>query len=402
MTTVTIALEAAAQTEFAPASAGERLHALDSLRATAMLLGIVLHAAASLALFPIPWPAHDVARGAGFDALLGFIHGFRMQVFFLMAGFFGHLVWRRRGTRAFLLQRAQRIGIPFVAGMILIVPAILLLWKWADSRTGSTFIEEQGRGLTLMSFPTAHLWFLEVLLILYLLAMAIAQLGRWPPVANRLARFDAAFDWLMRQPLKPLLLMVPTLALLWGGPRIPEIDNPGMRLLPAAGAVVYYGLFFAVGWWLHRRTHLVDAMRNWLGLYFATAAVAFIVLGGALQAAGKPGAVHNWTAIKLTALTAAALYSWCMTFAVTGLFLRIANGRRAWMRYLADASYWWYLCHVPIVMALQVWIADWPLNGWLKLLLILAATIAILLPSYHAMVRYTWVGRILNGARERS
>src|SRR5665647_2486807 len=98
-----------------------------------------------------------------------------------------------------------------------------------------------------------------------------------------------------------------------------------------------------------------------------------------------PGAARNWTAIKLTVLTASAIYAWCMTFAVTGLFLRIANGHRPWMRYLADASYWWYLWHVPIVMLLQIWIADWPLNGWLKLLLILTLTMAILLPSYHTM-----------------
>jgi glucans biosynthesis protein C len=72
-----------------------------------------------------------------------------------------------------------------------------------------------------------------------------------------------------------------------------------------------------------------------------------------------------------------------------------------WLSYLADASYWWYLWHLPIVMILQIWIADWSLNGWLKLLMILAVTVAILLPSYHTMVRYTFIGRILNGMRER-
>ncbi|MEO8655997.1 MAG: acyltransferase family protein, partial [Ramlibacter sp.] len=115
MTSLPIALEGAVHAAPAPVAAGQRLHALDSLRASAMLLGIVLHAAASLTLFPLPWPAHDVSRSAGFDALLGFIHGFRMQVFFFLAGFFGHLLWRRLGTRGFLLQRAKRIGVPFAA-----------------------------------------------------------------------------------------------------------------------------------------------------------------------------------------------------------------------------------------------------------------------------------------------
>ena len=105
--------------------------------------------------------------------------------------------------------------------------------------------------------------------------------------------------------------------------------------------------------------------------------------------------------IKFAALTPAAIYAWCMAFGVTALFMRIAGGHRAWVRYVADASYWWCLWHMPIVVLLQIWIADWPLNGWLMLLMILAVTIAILLPSYHTMVRFTFIGRIMNGVRER-
>jgi peptidoglycan/LPS O-acetylase OafA/YrhL len=361
----------------------------------------VLHASVSLALVPIAWPIRDVSSGEDFRALLGFIHGFRMQVFFLLAGFFGHLVWRRLGTRGFLKHRAQRIGIPFVAGMLIIVPVTVLLWAWADSRTGATLVAQRSAHSTLLSYPTGHLWFLEMLLILYVIAVALASLGEWPGVARGLPRIDAAFDWLLRQPLKPVLLALPTIALLWHGPQIPEVDDAGQRLFPSVGAVAYYGLFFAVGWWLHRRIHMVDAMRDWLLPYFAVAAVALVVLGGSMRAAVAPDAAQHWTAIKLAALAAAALYAWCMTFAVTGLFLRFAGGHRPWVRYVADASYWWYLWHIPIVMLLQIWMADWPVNGWLKLLLILVITIAILLPSYHAMVRYTFIGRVMNGPRER-
>jgi glucans biosynthesis protein C len=405
MTALTTALDVGVPPAAVTVGAGERFHALDSLRATAMLLGIVLHAAVSLTPVPIPWPARDVSRSESFIPLAGFIHGFRMQVFFFLAGFFAHLLWRRLGTRAFLRQRALRIGAPFVAGLLVLIPAILLLWTWADSRSGGTFVamarQQQGQAPSLLSYPTAHLWFLEMLLILYVLAVAVARLGQWRVVADCLPRIDAGFDWLMRQPLKPVMLAVPTFALLWLGPQIPEIDRAGMQLLPSMAAIAYYGLFFTVGWWMHRRLHLVDQMRNWLLPYFGLALAAFVLLGGGMKLSMSPGAAAHWTSIKFTALAAAALYSWCMTFAVTGLFLRFASGHRPWARYMADASYWWYLVHVPIVMAVQIWIADWPVNGWLKLLLILAVAGAVLLPSYHYLVRYTWIGRILNGPRLR-
>lgn len=41
------------------------------------------------------------------------------------------------------------------------------------------------------------------------------------------------------------------------------------------------------------------------------------------------------------------------------------------------------------------------LPGAIKFAFILAATVAVLLPTYHWLVRYTWIGQTLNGARLR-
>ena len=47
-----------------------------------------------------------------------------------------------------------------------------------------------------------------------------------------------------------------------------------------------------------------------------------------------------------------ALAIWTSTFAVIGLALRFMSGFSPVRRYLADASYWLYLIHMPIVLAL--------------------------------------------------
>ncbi|MBG9387762.1 acyltransferase family protein [Caenimonas aquaedulcis] len=401
MSVSTAVMGAPALAATAPAGQGERLHALDSLRATAMLLGIVLHGAASLTTIPIPWPVHDVSRSRAFDGMLGAIHGFRMQLFFLLAGFFAHLVWRRMGTRAFLRQRALRIGVPFLAGLFVVMPLVIAVSMWADARTASGFMKSAPANPTLLDFPTGPFWFLEILLVLYAVAMGIAWWGRFAAVEAFLPGLDAAFDALMRTPIKPLLLAIPTFALLWFGPRIPEIDEAGMRLVPRWIAVAYYGLFFAAGWWLHRRVHLMETLDRWLVPYFLLSLGAWLALGLGLRASMLPEYAGHRLAAKALALAGASIYAWSMTFAVTGLFLRVASGHRPWMRYMADASYWWYVVHLPLVIALQAWMFDWPVNGWLKLLLILAIASAALASSYHVLVRYTWIGRILNGPRER-
>jgi len=68
--------------------ASKRYHDLDALRAFAMLLGIGLHGFMSFVPFPLPvWPAQDVNQHEGYLFAMHAIHGFRLQLFFLVSGF---------------------------------------------------------------------------------------------------------------------------------------------------------------------------------------------------------------------------------------------------------------------------------------------------------------------------
>ena len=69
------------------------------------------------------------------------------------------------------------------------------------------------------------------------------------------------------------------------------------------------------------------------------------------------------------------------------------------MSWLADASYWMYLVHVPLVMAAQLLVRQWPLPAELKFVVILATVTTLLLASYRWCVRYTPIGSLLNGPR---
>lgn len=104
----------------------DRRHDLDALRAIAMLLGIVLHAALSFA--PIPWTVQDSQQSDVYYMLFAGIHGFRMPLFFMLSGFFTAMLWRKRGLRALIKQRLRRIALPLCLGCLTIVPAM-----WAVS-----------------------------------------------------------------------------------------------------------------------------------------------------------------------------------------------------------------------------------------------------------------------------
>ena len=80
-----------------PPPSGERLHALDALRAIALLLGVVLHSAMSFLPSPvIPiWIVADNQPTPVMGAVFFAIHLFRMAAFFLIAGYFANLLLER-------------------------------------------------------------------------------------------------------------------------------------------------------------------------------------------------------------------------------------------------------------------------------------------------------------------
>ena len=119
---------AAPELEPTPPAKMPRRHDLDALRALAMLLGIAIHAA--LAYIPLPeaaWSVQDISQSESYGTFMGVIHGFRMQLFFLVSGFFTAMLWRKRGLKALLKQRSKRILLPFVIGLFTIVPAVWIV-----------------------------------------------------------------------------------------------------------------------------------------------------------------------------------------------------------------------------------------------------------------------------------
>ena len=99
---------------------------------------------------------------------------------------------------------------------------------------------------------------------------------------------------------------------------------------------------------------------------------------------------------------AQVVYAWTMSFGIMGLFRRILKRENKTVRYISDAAYWLYLAHLPLILAAQVAVRDWSLPATAKFVLICSSVTGVLLVAYHTMVRYTWIGAMLNGPKTRS
>ncbi len=89
-----------------------------------MLLGIAYHAALSFCL-GAGWIAQDVNQSKALYVFQACVHGFRMQLFMFLSGFFTAMLWRNQGLKALLRHRFKRILLPCLAGLITVVPAMI-------------------------------------------------------------------------------------------------------------------------------------------------------------------------------------------------------------------------------------------------------------------------------------
>lgn len=369
-----------------------RLYYMDNLRALAMLAGVLFHAA--LAYSPLARPFFPTADRSGADVVdvfAWFLHLWRMPLFFLVAGFFtAHLV-QRRGVAGMFRNRLLRVGVVF-----------LLAWPlvhWALSAStlhaAATAVHPspllllvrdymQATDLPRHAPGTSHLWFLYYLLLFYVLTWAgrTLGLGAW---WARLGALHPA--WALG--VLPLLL-VPALVSVSAPHPAPE------GLLPQFWAVWFFGAFFASGYLLHSRPGLAVRPRSVTLSLLLGSALLYAALLVRLQAqpALPPGTGTAWTTAGLEAFISVWMSWVCLELGRTLLDLR-----HRVLRYLADASYWIYIVHLPVLFAIQYELMDFDWHWSGKFVLSVLLTLAACLLSYHVLVRPTPLGRVLGARR---
>lgn len=383
----------------------ERLHALDAVRAWALLLGIALHGTMS---FVIGIPAIDNSPSTTLTVLFYVIHIFRMSLFYIVAGFFACMMLEKKGWREFARNRLRRIGLPLVIFWFILLPLTLGPALWGIYRS---YTEEQIAELTSADeggFPLFQLWFLYYLLIFYAIALGgylLLQRGGYlqHPAYLRLRVWGQN---LIGSPVAALLLAVPVAHQFlrldnwyaWAG--IPTHDA---GILPQLNQIVIYGTAFFCGWLLFGRQDILARWRRHWPWYLGA---AVILSGGCLALVGTQTTLdltYDYFAgrprLEIVYACAYAVAIWCWSFGLIGMALQYFSRHSATTRYLADASYWLYLMHIPVIFFLQVLMMDWPLHWTVKYPLILALTCAFLLWLYQRYIRPGWFGELLNGKR---
>ena len=272
--------------------------------------------------------------------------------------------------------------------------------EWTEAEASRDFMMRAALA-GLMYFPFFHhLWFLWLLfwLIVGFALVAVA----FPAI---LAKLRPPW-WLVSSPVA-LLWLVPLTAYaqlsMFAGIVVPGFGpDTSAGLLPIPHVVAYYAIFFGFGALVFLTPGAADRLGvGWWALLPGALAVFPMALFLAVMTDwGYDLAGDELTRRSLSAL-GQSLFCWLMVLGAVGLCKRLLSGERRWVRYLSDSSYWLYLAHLPLVLVGQGLLQPLPISGIAKFSLLMVASTAILLASYEWGVRYTFVGRGLNGPRKR-
>ena len=385
-----------------------RIHYMDNIRAFAMLLGVFFHA--SLAYSPLMsqvWMGASTDNADYIDFIAFYTHGWRMPLFFLVAGFFGALLYEKRGAGAVIKNRSLRILLPLIIFLPLLTIAIIAIFSWAVQAVSnpspmlaliSTMLNKPDAPSPPIS--TMHLWFLYYLIWFYALTLLFLFIHRKLNTKH--------IDWIMpavKHPIVFLLLLplvlVPSMLSQFSPLPAPE------QLSPALWAFGFHGIFFVLGWVIYKHPRLLDAIQPFMWpLLFIGFAYYIIYYSFMPSSFTMMDAMHNLTNSPELTLTQAikagseAYLSMYTALAVLLIGKRFFDRQSKTALFISRSSYWVYIVHLPLVWILQFLLLDTDLPMLIEFAISAFGTIAIGMLTYVLFVSWSPIGWLLNGRKK--
>ena len=363
------------------------------------MISVVMFGHALLPYVTVPRRFKDPETHLGFDVTAIFLYSFAMPVFFLTAGFTAALLNRRNGVRSLARSRFQTIFLPLVVAYLLLSPLTRGAYAFANevSVSGSlqTGVDLLLRADWIRWSKAYHLWFLISLLLYTALAVCLEWVLR-RFLRGRVSHIRATTRQLLTSRWRSTLL-----SLIVACTMIPAyvLHDGDATTLPMQATL--FG-FFVFGWLLYLQRDLLPTIRQgaWRPIVVALAVLPAAVWS-TRERLFSPDDLQPLAGV--VAGMSNSILAAFMTFGLLGIFQTRFDQRPSLIgQYISDASYWIYLIHLPLLVAVAGALSATALSAATKYLLTLALVVPIVFSSYHFCVRSTRFGRFLKGRKSRS
>lgn len=346
---------------------------LDWLRVLAVLLLVPFHAALTFVLDPnsIVY-IKDTVNSVFLARMAGFIHQFHMPLLFAISGASAFFALNVRSSGKFLLDRVNKLIIPAVFTILVLLPP--MTWLTALSHGAKITYWQHFIGFFRLdpndlsgvngTFTPAHTWFLLFLAIFSLIALPLFLAER----KARGSKLHERIGTFLSKPFALYLLIIP-LAL-----------SASLDLLADKNPIYYFGTF-CLGYLLMTDERLQKAVDREASISFILGVVFFVV-----RVVWSPNfAVWSlsWVAYGLLEQATRIL----LVFGILGLGHRFIHKGGKVLKYLAKASFPFYLLHLPVVTLVGFFSIRLNTVVAVKYLLIVVVSTLITLALYEILRR---------------
>jgi glucans biosynthesis protein C len=333
-----------------------RLVYVDRLRVFAVLAVFIIHVCEVFN----PWDEWHITapvRSRILGEVVVVLAPWIMPLFMLLAGVSAFYSLGRRRNGEYLKERARRLLVPLVLGVLILVPPQVYLERLFRRQFSGSFIAFYPHFFDGIypsgNFSWHHLWFLGHLALYSVIALPLFRFWQRPRGEGMLRSLGRLYS----SPHGLLWLALPLIierTLLWGilpERHMLESDWSNHALLLVA---YLYGFILAATPSLGKA---IDAQWRWT-LVVALATSAIMVFGTWIDIlpAGLPRS-YSWQYEGFWALYAVGAWAWVVT--VLGVARRWLHREGPELRYGREIGYEWYLFHQPVIVAAAYWVVTW-------------------------------------------
>lgn len=367
----------------------EREYFLDSIRACLMLLGVPFHV--SLIYSSQKWAVNSSDASLWLTTLNDFIHAFRMQVFFVISGYFSYMLYLRYQPRRFLKVRLERVGIPMLTAVPLItLPQFFMLKAWTSKYADWSALPPYAKFNNLMWELISHLWFLLVLLILTTLGMITF---RWLRDQKRNIDYQRV-GW------GKLALGLLIWGLMWGAfRRVVFYTNPSLLSDALFNFVVMQSLFYLPFFMLGALSWKHQALKQLFVRVNPVLFIGAVLLLVAYIVNQRTSSGEGWL-YELDALIS-SMMGLCMLNVCYSLGHKLLNSHSPGIMYLVNASLFIYLVHHPLTLLYGIYVTPVLHNNTLGFLLGLVMVFGVSFTLYELHLRIPLLRFLFSGKPQK-
>ncbi len=342
-----------------------RRYDLDWIRISVFALLILYH----IGMFFVSWgwhiKNHTIYTWAEIPML--FVNQWRLPILFLVSGMGTRFALSRRSIAQFLIERHNRLLIPLVFGMIVIVAPQVYIERIVSGQFDGSFFDfypfyfegayPEG------NFSWHHLWFLPYLFVFSFILSPIFIFLR----NNSKSKFIQLVGSLFKSKIGIFTFLIPLiLILIYIRPHFPVTHNLVNDWYTFSYDLIYffYGfLFISIGEVFWNKIKTIKKTATIIGI------LSFLIYLFLVYQEPEIPLLYELASI------AKGLNAGCWIVVVLGYASQCLSKSGKWRAYLNQAVYPFYIVHQTIIVILAYYLYDADISGFIKFIILLVGTL---------------------------